>query len=508
MSASQKLEDMPVVGSTNLSALRNTGSCEFALELQSVGPLYCHEIVRIVPARRLVCKATWGEREVYCKLFLGHDAEKYAGRDFDGVTALQQAGIATPALLYAGSTAIDAQHQEVRVLVFEALADSRDADEVLKSSHQQQKWLLMCDLVIAVAEHHAAGLMQVDLYPKNFLVHQERIYTIDGDGIRQLPRMRRTKRAAQNLAILLSKFDVVDIEGRVPELLDVYRQRCKLGDHFDADVLAKAAAKQLKKVVGSYVQKKVFRQCTDVSVWRNFSTYLAISRQFDESKIAKALATPDELFESHRSISLKQGNTCTVALAEIAASQVVIKRYNIKSFWHGVSRAFRTSRAAISWSNAFRLNMYGIATPKPIALLEQRLGPMRRQAYLLTEYLQAPDVDAYFANTEIAHGEQEKTARYIVEMFYRMKLLKITHGDLKASNIKVSNGLPLLIDLDSLREHDCSWRFNRLHVRDLRRFMRNWPPQSTVSSLLAVAFNEVYQDSTLLKKAGILTKSN
>jgi len=126
---------------------------------------------------------------------------------------------------------------------------------------------------------------------------------------------------------------------------------------------------------------------------------------------------------------------------------------------------------------------------------------------LLTEYLQAPDVDAYFADTEIAHDQQEKTARYIVEMFYRMNLLKITHGDLKASNIKISNGLPQLIDLDSLREHGCSWLFYRQHVRDLRRFMRNWPPQSIVSSMLAVAFNETYQDTALLKKAGILTKS-
>ncbi|HSH72218.1 MAG TPA: lipopolysaccharide kinase InaA family protein [Methylophilaceae bacterium] len=503
---------VPLVTAINLAALVDLGPCEFSLALQNAGILLCHEIVRIVTGRRLVCKGTWTDKAgrkqaVYCKLFIGPAAKKYAGRDLDGVTALLQSNIATPAVLYAGGSNASSPDHQVRVLVFEALADSINADQALNSIDSQQRWVLMRDLVMAVAEHHGAGLMQADLYPKNFLVQQGRIYTIDGDGIRQLPRIRTWWHAAKNLAILISKFDVVDIEGRVAELLEVYRQRCKLGERMDAQMLAKIARGHLKKVVHGYVDNKVFRQCTDVAVWKNFTTFLAINRAFEAGKIATVLEAPDHLLESTTSVTLKQGNTCTVALADIDAVKVVVKRYNIKSFWHGVGRAFRTSRAAASWSNAFRLRMYGIATPLPIALLEKRLGPIRREAYLLTEYLQAPDVDVYFSDPEVQDVEHVKTARYIAEMFYRLKLLKITHGDLKASNIKISNGLPQLIDLDSLSDHDCHWQFNRQHIRDLRRFMRNWPSQSAISIMLANALNDIYQDDSLLKKAGILTKS-
>jgi tRNA A-37 threonylcarbamoyl transferase component Bud32 len=182
---------------------------------------------------------------------------------------------------------------------------------------------------------------------------------------------------------------------------------------------------------------------------------------------------------------------------------VVVKRYNIKNFWHGVNRALRLTRAAISWANAHRLLMYGIATAAPIALLEKRCGVIRRQAYFLAEYIEAPDAAEFFADASVSDAQKDALARHIAALFHKLYLLGIAHGDFKAGNMKIVTGKPVLIDLDSMREYRSDWQLDRRHVRDLRRFMRNWPHDSEVSGRLAAAFQASYKDTRLLDKAGI-----
>ena len=56
-------------------------------------------------------------------------------------------------------------------------------------------------------------------------------------------------------------------------------------------------------------------------------------------------------FEIDKGIKLKEGNTNTVALVKTDAGQFVIKRYNIKTISHRISRLFRRTRASRSWEN-------------------------------------------------------------------------------------------------------------------------------------------------------------
>jgi tRNA A-37 threonylcarbamoyl transferase component Bud32 len=200
---------------------------------------------------------------------------------------------------------------------------------------------------------------------------------------------------------------------------------------------------------------------------------------------------------------LKNGNTCTVALTEMEGKKIVIKRYNIKSFWHGVSRAFRQTRAAISWANAHRLNILGIATAQPIALIEQRkLGFIKGKAYYLAEFIDAPNVDEYFAKTQ-SKTERAKAVKNIVTLFYRLYLLQISHGDMKATNIKMLDNKPVLIDLDSMRQHKTYFSSSVVHLKDLNRFMQNWKNDIALYNAFVKTFKVVYPDVAILIKAGI-----
>ena len=171
------------------------------------------------------------------------------------------------------------------------------------------------------------------------------------------------------------------------------------------------------------------------------------------------------------------------------------------------SRRRENPRAAASWANAHRLSILGIATAKPIALYEQRIFALlgfnlRGRAYFLTEYLVLPDVAEYFARTQ-NKTQRAEAVKNIVTLFYKLYLLLISHGDMKATNIKMQDTQPVLIDLDSMRQHRKS--NSATHVRDLQRFMQNWKDNTSLYNAFLKTFKVVYPDDSMLIKAGIAT---
>jgi hypothetical protein len=69
------------------------------------------------------------------------------------------------------------------------------------------------------------------------------------------------------------------------------------------------------------------------------------------------------------------------------------------------------------------------------------MGWLRGKAYFVSEMLDVPDVKAYFALT-INKEQRAEAVKQIVLLFYRLYLLKISHGDMKATNIKMSSTKP------------------------------------------------------------------
>lgn len=470
------------------------------ITLEDGSILSCLDTVRRIPGRRIVCRGRWNELDVYAKIFLGNKAARYADRDRRGVEALTAVGIQTPALLYAGKIAGSAE-----VLIFSAINDGVNADQAWSNLalHSKERRSLAEALVVEVARHHKAGLLQIDLYFKNFLLQGKFIYTLDGDAIRPLPWWNATNSALNNLALLLSKLDVLDLQEWLPDLLAAYARE-RGSSTPDTAAMRKKIAAIRSRVTAKYADKKVFRECSEISVLCNKRLYRAVSRANATETMDGILANADALLQENSSRKLKSGNTCTVALTEINGRKMVIKRYNIKGFWHGVSRALRRSRAAISWANAFRLHVYDIATPAPVALVERRYGFIRRQAYLVTDYVDAPDIDAYFADSTIDPARKSAVAQQLAHLLYKLKLLGIAHGDFKATNVKVLEDQPLLIDLDSMREYRCRRLFERRHVRDLRRLLQNWRHDVETRGLLRQALKETYKDQQPLQQAGWL----
>ncbi|HSI37954.1 MAG TPA: lipopolysaccharide kinase InaA family protein [Methylotenera sp.] len=455
--------------------------------------------VRSVPGKRLVCQGIWNQHKVYAKVFIGNDAEKYALRDKSGIQQLLDAKIATPKILFYGVAA----DQTSYVLIIEEIEDAENVETAWNrlALYSSQRLQLAKKLVVEIAKHHQAGLLQTDLYLKNFLLQGDFVYTLDGDGIRPLPKFNEGQTCLRNLSALLSKFDVLELEKWLPQLLKTY------GDARHWQTLPRLALLQhliavhRSKTTNAYANKKVFRTCTDVQVSKQSYQYLAVASAYADIDLGNVnlldncLQIPD----------FKSGNTCTVGLLTTKdAQKIVIKRYNVKSVWHGVMRSFRKTRAAISWANAHRLKLLGLATIQPVSLLEERFffGRLSRRSYFLSEYLDGLDADAFFA-AERDKVKRAEVVKHIVELFYRLYLLNISHGDMKASNIKIVDNQPVLIDLDSMKQHRFGLIAKHKHARDLRRFMRNWQADEALTNAFKKVFKVVYTDHQPLKLAHI-----
>jgi hypothetical protein len=149
---------------------------------------------------------------------------------------------------------------------------------------------------------------------------------------------------------------------------------------------------------------------------------------------------------------------------------VVIKRYNIKNWRHAIGRSLRSTRAEHSWRMAHLLEIMGIDSLRPVALLERRRGPLRGTAYFISTWIDAPDLLSL--GTQRALDDAELLA--LDSLLRQMATARISHGDFKANNLLVRADRMAIIDLDSMRRHASASSFRQAFERDLKRLLRNW----------------------------------
>lgn len=440
--------------------------------LQEDDTLHCEKTLRILPGKRAVYRGTWRQRPVIIKIFLDHlSKERHYNREKSGVKALSEAGVATPELLFSGHL-----QDKAPVLMFDFLPQANTALELWQSLHRKDDQLpFLLQLVELIAKIHQGGLVQEDLHLENFLVSSGKVYAIDGDAIstQREGRPLAIGASSKNLALFFAQLSP-EHDALMEFAVLHYAEQRKLSGEQLLSMLNSDLPKIRRWRRHKYV-KKSYRTCSEFIRTKRVGQ-LAISRRDVQGEaLYKLLDDPDAFMRNGE--VLKDGNTTTIVRVQIDNCDWVIKRYNIKSIWHILSRCFRPTRAWLSWGNAHRLKISGISTPRAVAMIEKRFGPLRSTGYYVCDFVAGPRAEVFFQEGLASSLSKEQAARGFVLLFELLRKLSIHHGDCKAANFIPNGSAPWVLDLDAMSECRSYRRFKRLYSSDRQRFLLNWQSQ-------------------------------
>jgi tRNA A-37 threonylcarbamoyl transferase component Bud32 len=455
---------MPLVTAADLRQASRHPVAPFRLCLDNGDEVTVLRLLRVLPGKRVVGEGRLRDTPVLIKLFIATASERHWQREHSGLSTLIEAGIPTPEILGSGRLASGGHYLLTAYL--------ENAATLATTSFPAERLLTAARLI---ATMHRRGLMQTDLHLGNFLCHGDNLYMIDGDGIEvgRAGRPLAKATALSNLALFLAQFPLSQDDQR-GKLVAAYREACP-DSQFDDRTLTTEIARTRTRRLHDYLGKCV-RDCSLFKVETRLDRFTAVVRA-EEDRLAPILADPDALMA--QGTALKTGRTCTVVRVELDGRPVVIKRYNIKNPGHAISRAMRPSRAWHAWLEGHRLSVLGIATPAPLALIERRFGPLRGTAWLITQFVEAHSLDQHWPrDQQELPPEPERLA--LARLFLNLHSARLTHGDMKATNLLWHDNGIMLIDLDAMTYHAMDIGLDRATRRDIARLQQNWPAGSAL----------------------------
>lgn len=462
----------PLLGEAALNTAGRELATPFRVRLDDASTVCVTRILRNLPGKRIAGEARFDGRTVFVKIFIGQGSERRWSREVAGMRALLERHVPTPALISAqtlpegGQIVVTAFLGDASSLAapWQALAQ-RPAGQPLDVA-----WLAPVFRLLGAM--HSAGLTHEDLHLGNFLARGRDLFVVDGDAVVQHAGAPVTPaEATRNLGMLIAQLPM-QWDTRIAPLLASYREGQPAATIAD-DALAASIARARADRLADYMSK-VRRDCTLFAVRRTSGRMSVVMREHAEA-LAPLLADPDRWITTGQ--MLKDGRSATVARIDWAGRPLVIKRCNIKSGLHALSRALRPSRAWHAWVAGHRLKLLGIPTPTPLAVIEERTGPLRGRAWLITEFCEGITLRGHFdgeADRDLTPAEAD-AIRSLFETLYRAR---ITHGDLKSHNLFWLHGRIAMIDLDAMVQHRSARSHERAWQKDRSRLLRNWPADS------------------------------
>ncbi|MEJ5260239.1 MAG: lipopolysaccharide kinase InaA family protein [Anaerohalosphaeraceae bacterium] len=405
----------------------------------------CTALLRRLSGVRYTYEGFWETRPVIVKIFTSPlRGFLHFRRETQGLSRLAERGIPSPALLHSGKDPAGRW-----TLVLEKITPAKDLANLLeKTEDPQQKAELCLKWLDFIALMHQKGVLQKDLHPGNFLWDGSRLYALDPGTIRFRRSPISAEQGLRQLAGMLCTIPPAVRENPQPLLEHYGRIR---GWKPTDEMLAR-----FEKYIAQR-QRRLLRQTLKKTL-RNSKRYFSLQegsvrgmftrQDWTEETARQFIRQIDSLMEAGQ--ILKRGNTCFVSRVQFGSLDIAVKRYNYKGFWHSLRHTLKGSRARKCWLAAHQLLHCGIPTPRPLACIIQRQKGLLLQSYFLSEFLSGSNLDE-FLKSSAASQEKEKILNRTKKIIFSLADNSLAHYDLKLSNIRISNGQPVLIDLDALR---------------------------------------------------------
>lgn len=226
---------------------------------------------------------------------------------------------------------------------------------------------------------------------------------------------------------------------------------------------------------------------------KKYNYHLLCAKKYFDS-IAAVVNDLDVLLDNKNNVFYKNtaGDATTIAVVSIDGHKFVVKRYNIRGFWHFLKNIFRKSYAHKAWFNIKVLKGLNIPTLTPVALIEKYIGPFKGKSYLITEYIENGIRGCdYFAEGEEAKPEWEQIVKNIADIAAKLKQAFIEHRDFQYGNILIVGSTPILHDLEHMKYYqNNSPKFQKAFQKDIDHFLDFVKSNPTAHTMFIEAFKK------------------
>ena len=427
--------------------------------------LYCEKVLRTIPGRRTVYQGKWDGKPVAIKCFFGSRADRHLKRELAGWSILEDLEIRSPQVL--GDFAILDRVTGKKVglgLLVEWLVDAEPA--------MLGDGIILQKIIGMLSKAHSRGVKFLDPHSGNYLINKRQdLYLVDGDSIRKTGRLT-IRQKAKNLALVLAQFPGPSsaLISRACRVYENAEGSTDLGRIFENRV-TKLERSARRKITRSYL-KKTLRESSRFSklYLRNGSARLLTLRDYPLDFFEEFSADPELIFSKGEVI--KAGGSSIVSRVQLADQSLVIKKYKNKTRWKKIKRHMQVyPRWRRAWSFGHLFEAIGIPVPRMLALLEVKSGWVGSIAYLV---MQDTGIDNLL---DVADANRVSRADIegVVGLLRLMRDHGFVHGDLKATNIMVSETTVFLLDLDSVK-------ISSANKKDIQRFLGNWEHEHELSA--------------------------
>ena len=427
--------------------------------------LICTGLLRAVPGKRQIYDALWNETPVIAKMFSHKiSARRHLDREVKGLTQLQERRLNSATPLFYGR----AEDGRWAVVIRKIVNSTTALDVLIKTNEKQKKMELLMRVCRELAKQHSKGVVQKDLHLGNFLQAEDQIYILDPGQMQFFPHPVPRKKSISQLALLVCCLPAGDITSAETLCKEYFKTRGWNFGPSDKNLMEKYMTAHRKRGI-RHGLKKCLRTSKRIVRMKTGDLLAVFDRGFSQKiEPGNFLHQVDSLMNA--GYILKNGNTCYVSHIAYEGMDIVIKRYNHKGLYHSFRHTLKRSRARRGWLHAHHLGMREIPTPKPLAYIERRKGLLIWNSYLVTQYTEGPSLYHFLRDEHIAPEQQASTMQQVKRPIDQMARYRITHGDLKHTNILITKNGPVLTDLDSVQFHKHHWTYRIRSAKDRVHF--------------------------------------
>lgn len=428
-----------LLGDVTQDHARTGTPLRLSLSIPGIGEVLCSDVFRVIRGKRIVCLGNVRGTKVIVKLYFARRrAYRHWKRSESGCRVFIERGIPAPKILYSGYL----RGHGLYAIVMEYLEGGTRIDrELEKTKDARSRVELLGRLVRELARHHEAGIIQNDVHLGNFMVRDQRVYSLDGDQVVRCWGAPGKKRSLDSLVRLLANLPAgldADLDTCIRCYMEGRRWSISpAGESSVKEMVYRARRKGLSSYLGKTLRSRdPFRSQSSPGL---FTVFDKRHTDLNLADILDAAGIPVRARgELGRAGYLER--TCgTQKLLELASPG------------HGPLVCKALFRAVRTWRYALVLNRIGVQAPVPVALVLKKKAPCMWQCSVFFRTVEGVGLMDVLHAPETSREGCDRISAGLTDTFARMCTAGLSPMGLMPDHILISGERTIVVNPGILR---------------------------------------------------------